>query len=137
MENVNAESPGNAGSPEKWHEVRQTLLEFALRLPETYEDHPWGETVVKVNKKIFLFLGVERPTEKWSPNVGVKLPRSNGHALALEGIRPSGYGLGKAGWVTIPLLGELPETEVLLDWVEESYRAVAPRRLVALLDAPG
>lgn len=137
MENVNAESPGNAGSPEKWHEVRQTLLEFALRLPEAYEDHPWGETVVKVNKKIFLFLGVEKPTEKWSPNVGVKLPQSNGHALALEGVRPSGYGLGKAGWVTIPLLGELPETEVLLDWVEESYRAVAPKKLVALLDAPG
>ncbi|GAA3003154.1 MmcQ/YjbR family DNA-binding protein [Streptosporangium longisporum] len=117
-----------------WREVRETLREFALRLPECYEDHPWGDTVVKVNKKIFLFLGVEEPTEKWRPSVGVKLPESNGHALALPGARPSGYGLGRTGWVTIPLTGPLPETEVLLDWVEESYRAVAPKRLVARLD---
>ena len=61
----------------------------------------------------------------------MKLPESNGHALAVEGVKPSGHGLGKAGWVTIPLMGELPETEVLLDWVEESYRAVAPKKLVA------
>ncbi|MBB4938208.1 hypothetical protein FHR32_002513 [Streptosporangium album] len=32
-------------------------------------------------------------------------------------------------------MGELPETEVLLDWIEESYRAVAPKKLVAELDA--
>jgi predicted DNA-binding protein (MmcQ/YjbR family) len=120
---------------DKWREVRQTLREFALGLPEAYEDHPWGETVVKVNKKIFLFLGIEEPTGKWSPNIRVKLPESNGHALAAEGVTPSGYGLGKAGWVTIPLMDELPETEVLLDWVEESYRAIAPKKLVAKLDA--
>lgn len=124
------------GAMESWREVRRALREFALRLPEAYEDHPWGESVVKVNKKIFVFLGIEEPTDRWSPHVGVKLPQSNGHALAVEGIRPSGYGLGKAGWVTIPLTGgDLPETEVLLDWVEESYRAVAPKRLVATLDA--
>ncbi|MEU8377577.1 MmcQ/YjbR family DNA-binding protein [Streptosporangium sp. NPDC048865] len=121
---------------DNWREVRETLREFALRLPEAYEDHPWGDTVVKVNKKIFLFLGVDEPTGKWSPSVGMKLPESNGHALAVEGARPSGYGLGKAGWVSISLMGALPETETLLDWVEESYRAVAPKRLVARLDAP-
>ncbi|MDP9864447.1 MULTISPECIES: MmcQ/YjbR family DNA-binding protein [Streptosporangium] len=122
---------------EKWREVRQTLRESALSLPETYEDHPWGESVIKVNKKIFVFLGVEEPAGKWSPAVGVKLPESNGHALSVAGAAPSGYGLGRAGWVTIPLMGVLPETEVLLDWVEESYRAVAPKKLVARLDATG
>ncbi|MFC4057328.1 MmcQ/YjbR family DNA-binding protein [Planomonospora corallina] len=121
---------------EKWRQVRETLREFALRFPGAYEDHPWDETVVKVNKKIFVFLGVEEPTEKWSPSLGVKLPESNGHALALDGVRPSGYGLGKAGWVTVPLTGPLPETELLLEWIEESYRAVAPKKLVAALDAP-
>ncbi|WP_344919895.1 MmcQ/YjbR family DNA-binding protein [Streptosporangium oxazolinicum] len=123
---------------DNWREVRETLREFALRLPESYEDHPWGDTVVKVNKKIFLFLGVDEPTERSSPSIGVKLPESNGHALAVEGAKPSGYGLGRAGWVSIPLTGAgaPPETETLLDWVEESYRAVAPKRLVAGLDAP-
>ena len=39
-------------------DVRRTLLEYALTLPEAWEDHPWGDSVVKVRKKIFLFLGV-------------------------------------------------------------------------------
>ncbi|MER6824529.1 MmcQ/YjbR family DNA-binding protein [Streptosporangium sp. NPDC000563] len=126
------------GAMDNWREVRETLREFALRLPETYEDHPWDDTVVKVNKKIFLFLGVEEPTEKWRPRVGMKLPESSGHALAFHGVKPSGYGLAKTGWVSISLMNAsaLLETEILLDWVEESYRAIAPKRLVATLDAP-
>ena len=36
--------------------------------------------------------------------------------------------------MTVPFLAELPETEVLLDWVEESYRAIAPKRAIKLLD---
>lgn len=32
---------------------------FALGLPGAVDEHPWGETVIKVNKKIFVFLGVD------------------------------------------------------------------------------
>ncbi|AQZ68075.1 DifB protein [[Actinomadura] parvosata subsp. kistnae] len=118
-----------------WHDVREELRTFALGLPETREDHPWGETVIKVGKKVFLFLGIDERTEKWEPSFGVKLlSEAHGHALTVEGARPSGYGLGKAGWVTVPFLAELPETEVLLDWVEESYRTIAPKRAVKELD---
>jgi hypothetical protein len=31
------------------------LKAAALAYPEAWEDHPWGETVVKVRAKIFLF----------------------------------------------------------------------------------
>jgi len=118
-----------------WHETREVLRAFALGLPEAWEDHPWGDTVIKVGKKIFLFLGVEEPTDKWRPSFGVKLQsEAHGHALTVEGARPSGYGLGKAGWVTVPLESELPPDDVLLDWVEESYRAVAPKRAIKELD---
>ncbi|PZG21364.1 MmcQ/YjbR family DNA-binding protein [Nonomuraea aridisoli] len=118
-----------------WHEVREELRAFALGLPEAREDHPWGDTVIKVGKKIFLFLGVDEPTDKWRPTFGVKLrSAAHGHALSVEGAAPSGYGLGRAGWVTVPFQSELPPVEVLLDWVEESYRAVAPKRAVKLLD---
>ena len=51
------------------------------------------------------------------------------------GAEPTGYSLGRAGWVTIPLRDTTPPVEVLTDWVEESYRTVAPKRLVAELDA--
>lgn len=115
--------------------LRLALRDFALGLPEAHEDHPWGETVVKVRKKIFLFLGAD--DDGYEPGFGVKLPTSSGHALAVPGSAPMGYGLGKAGWVTVKLEAELPPVDVLLDWVEESYRAVAPKRLAAALDSTG
>ncbi|MEV4169331.1 MmcQ/YjbR family DNA-binding protein [Nonomuraea sp. NPDC049709] len=118
-----------------WHDTREQLRAFALGLPEAHEDHPWGDTVIKVNKKVFLFLGVDEQTEKWGPAFGVKLlSEAHGHALTVEGAQPTGYGLGKAGWVTVPFLSALPETEILLDWVEESYRAIAPKRAIKELD---
>ena len=100
------------------------VLAFALSLPESWEDHPWGDTVAKVGAKVFVFLGGERIT--------VKLDESHAHALSIEGGVPAAYGLGKAGWVTVPL-ANVP-LDVLRDWVEESYRIVAPKRLVASLD---
>jgi predicted DNA-binding protein (MmcQ/YjbR family) len=100
------------------------LLAFALSFPETREDHPWGETVAKVRAKVFVFLGPERMT--------VKLIESHEHALSIDGAAPTGYGLGPSGWVTVPFAG-VP-LDVLRDWIEESYRIVAPKRLVALLD---
>lgn len=112
--------------------LRSRLRDYALGLPEAYEDHPWGETVVKVRKKIFLFLGEEGSDE---PGFGVKLPTSHDEALAVPGSAPMGYGLGKAGWVTLSLQANLPPADVLLDWVGESYRAVAPKRLASALDA--
>ncbi|WSG15140.1 MmcQ/YjbR family DNA-binding protein [Nonomuraea sp. NBC_01738] len=118
-----------------WHDIRDELRNFALSLPETHEDHPWGESVIKVNKKVFIFLGISEQTEKWNPGFTVKLlSETRGHALTVEGAAPAGYGLGKAGWVSVPFLSELPESEILLDWVEESYRAIAPKRAIKLLD---
>ncbi len=43
-------------------------------------------------------------------------------------------GLGRAGWVTVPFTPKHPPLGVLADLVEESYRLVAPKRLVARLE---
>ena len=109
--------------------VRDKLLEYALTLPETLPDRPWGEDVVKVRGKIFVFLGVDA-----SKRMTVKLDESHAHALSIEGTERTGYGLGQAGWVTVPLRGDGITIALLRDWVEESYRIVAPKRLVAELD---
>lgn len=123
--------------------VHAALLEYALSLPEAWEDHPWGESVVKVRKKIFVFLGGGDGGHPAA--MTVKLPASAEHALSLPHATPTGYGLGRAGWVTIgfpdpvgtQLAGRLSKTlpalDVLTDWVEESYRAVAPKTLVTKL----
>jgi predicted DNA-binding protein (MmcQ/YjbR family) len=110
--------------------VREKVLAYALSFPETAEDHPWGEDVVKVRGKIFVFAGQEG-----SRRVTVKLAESHPHALSVEGAEPTGYGLGTSGWVTVPLRAPGVTLDVLRDWVEESYRIVAPKRLVAELDA--
>jgi predicted DNA-binding protein (MmcQ/YjbR family) len=111
--------------------VRDRLLEAALAFPEAYVDHPWGETVVKVNKKVFLFAGAD---DGDGAGISVKLPESRDQALGLADASPTGYGLGKAGWVSITFTSKPPPLGVLLDWLEESYRTVAPKRLVRELD---
>jgi predicted DNA-binding protein (MmcQ/YjbR family) len=112
--------------------IRDKVREFSLSLPEAVEDHPWGEDVAKVRGKIFVFLGTSGPAS--TRRITVKLDESHAHALSIEGAEPTGYGLGKAGWVTIPLKAAGIDVQLLRDWVEESYRIVAPKRLAAELD---
>jgi predicted DNA-binding protein (MmcQ/YjbR family) len=105
--------------------VRKQLLRHALSLPGAWEDHPWGEDVVKVGKKIFVFLGLEGPDSF----VGVKLRRSLLYARSRPFTQKFGYGLDAAGWVAvrIPKGDEVP-VDLLREWIEESYEAVAPKR---------
>ena len=110
--------------------TREKVRAFALSLPEAVEDHPWGEDVAKVRGKVFVFLG-----SRTSQRITVKLDESHRHALSIEGAEPTGYGLGKSGWVTVPLRADGVNLELLRDWVEESYRIVAPTRLAAELDS--
>lgn len=112
--------------------TRRRLLEFALQLPDAWLDHPWGEDVAKVGKKVFVFFG----HEDYPPFVGmtVKLDHSHSQALAVPGAEPSGYGLGRWGWVSLPFRDTTPPLDVLMDWIEESYRRIAPKELVNELD---
>lgn len=108
------------------------LEAFALSFPEAWIDTPWGDKVVKVGTKIFVFLSANEGDDAVAT---VKLPESRDHALSYPYASPTRYGLGKHGWVTIPLAGvPVEEQEVLLDFVEESYRAVAPKKLVKRID---
>jgi predicted DNA-binding protein (MmcQ/YjbR family) len=113
-------------------DIQARLRDFALSLPDAWEDFPWGERVGKVDKKVFVFFGHDDETK---PSlITVKLVESHGHALAIEGAAPTGYRLGRAGWVNVPVQAEGVTPELLRDWIEESYRIVAPKRLVAGLD---
>ena len=107
------------------------LVAFALAYPGAWEDHPWGETVVKVKTKIFVFLG----SGDEALGLSVKLPQSGTFALGLEWVTPTAYGLGKAGWVTARFAkGRKAPLDVLKKWIDESYRAVAPTKLLRELE---
>lgn len=53
----------------------------------------------------------------------------------MPNVRPTAYGLGKAGWVSATFEGDVP-ADTLLAWLDESYRAVAPAKLVKQIAAP-
>lgn len=109
-----------------------TLRDFALGYPEAYEEFPWGERALKVNKKIFLFLMASAE----GLGLSVKLPLSNREALLLPFTEPTHYGMGKHGWVSARFdVDEEPPLGILRAWIDESYRAIAPKRLVAALSA--
>ena len=114
-------------------ELRKQLLEYALGLPGAWLDHPWGEDVVKVGKKVAVFFGIPGNAE-YPPGMTVKLAGSHPLALAQPGVAPSGYNLGKSGWVTVRFGDGLP-FEMLREWIDESYRAVAPKKTVASLES--
>ena len=106
------------------------LRKFALSYPEATEATPWGHHAIKVKGKSFLFLAADAETFSLS----AKLPSSGGVALKLPFASPTEYGLGRSGWVTarFPRGARVP-LDVLRLWVDESYRAIAPKRLVARL----
>jgi predicted DNA-binding protein (MmcQ/YjbR family) len=114
--------------------IRAALRALALTYPGAHEDFPWGESVIKVKGKVFVFLGRE---EEEQQGFCLKLPGSGDLALSLPFITPAGYGLGKSGWVAAKLG---PDDEVpfdmLREWLDESYRAVAPKKLSASLKPP-
>ncbi|MFF7858429.1 MmcQ/YjbR family DNA-binding protein [Streptomyces sp. NPDC007904] len=122
--------PGNA--LKKWEKVRA----YALGLPGAAEEHPWGETVTKADKKVFVLLGAgdggypigvtPKPTDE----------TARAHAPAGPGAAPAGYGPGRSGRVGIPLGPEgAPAAGLRCDWGEEGYRTLAPMRLTAEPDA--
>lgn len=104
------------------------LRRHALAKPLATEHFPWGERAIKVKGKVFLFMS--KDGEELS--LSTKLPASSAVALMLPFAEPTGYGLGKAGWVSARFDGAIaPPVELLCEWIDESYQAVAPARLTA------
>jgi predicted DNA-binding protein (MmcQ/YjbR family) len=112
----------------------KALRALALGYPETGEEFPWGERVIKVRGKVFLFMGHGHGEGQGTGvlSLSVKLPETGTMALLLPFVEPTGYGLGKSGWITaqFPSAAAAP-VDLIADWIDESYRAVAPKSLVA------
>jgi predicted DNA-binding protein (MmcQ/YjbR family) len=108
------------------------LRDTALEYPHTEEAHPWGETAIKVKGKTFLFMRLA-PAEL---SFSVKLPKSGIQALALPFVKPTEYGMGKHGWVTVRVAKVTKALESqFIDWLDESFRAVAPKKVLDAHDA--
>ena len=112
----------------KPRDAYKALQKAAKAYPGAWEDHPWGETVYKVGKKVFVFMGVDRGDGSFG--LSCKLPDSSEAAITMFSFAtPTAYGLGKSGWVSAHFekKDDVP-VDLLLQWLEESYRAIAPKR---------
>lgn len=112
--------------------ARRALRALGLSYPETTLKRPWPEHLdLVVRGKTFVFMNVEGLPLRLS----FKLPRSRFEALEHAFASPTGYGLGRSGWVTVALEpGTKPALSLLKRWLDESYRAQAPKSLVSQLD---
>ena len=116
--------------PAAFAKAELALRDYALSFPETHEDFPWGHRALKVRGKGFLFMGGDEKVFSLS----VKLPTSRDGVLLLPFASPTAYGLGKSGWVTAQFTrkDKIP-LDWIRSWIEESYCAVAPKKLATRL----
>lgn len=109
----------------------QTLRKFALRYPEAEEGIACKDTALecsafKARKKTFFFLG--------HTDAKVKLGASLGEAAKLAAKEPDRYQVGSSGWVSIKFGADAPPPlDVLERWIDESYRLLVHKKLVAML----
>lgn len=115
--------------------VLQELRGFGLAYPGAHTKSPWpGHLDLAVNDKTFAYL----PIDGDPFHISCKLPHTSQVALMLPGVKPAGYGLGKSGWVAaeFPQGKPLP-VDMLKEWIDESYRAQAPKKFIKQLDEGG
>lgn len=111
----------------------EELRAFGLKYPGAHTKSPWpGHLDLAVKGKTFAFLS----SDGEPVSLSCKLPHSGAAALLLPFTKPTEYGLGKSGWVSASFpVEEAPPLDVLKAWIDESYRAVAPKKLVASIGA--
>src|SRR4051812_45953192 len=119
-----------AASSKKTDAILKELREFGLSYPGTHFKSPWpGHMDLAVKDKTFAYLSLEGEPL----GVGCKLPQTGTAALMLPGCSPMAYGLGKSGWVSAQFpAGKEPPMSMLKEWLDESYRAQAPKSLLKL-----
>jgi predicted DNA-binding protein (MmcQ/YjbR family) len=126
------DSPCMARRGSEIERAGEALRRFALGYPGTREEFPWGESAIKVGKKTFLFMRADES----GLSLSTKLPESAEAARTMPFAEPTHYGLGKSGWITASFQpSDKPPLDLLRGWIDESYRAIAPKKLVSSLPA--
>lgn len=108
------------------------LLAIVKSLPETEEDWPWGSIHCKVAGKIFVGWGRD---EDGIMSIGIRTNLELQAMLVASDPRFSiAKYVGKYGGIDMKI-GKNPDWKEVEQFIVESYRIIAPKRLVKLLDA--
>lgn len=109
----------------------QKLRDVCLTFPEAMEQETWGHPTFRVRGKIFATAGADE-----DGRVSMSAKSSEQAELLASGdpfFFPS-Y-VGSKGWIGVKL-GRSTDWEEIAEIVEDSYRHIAPKRLVKQLDEP-
>src|SRR5688572_28086154 len=107
------------------------LLSIVLELPGAYEDRPWGSVHCKVAGKIFVGWGAD---EDGNTSIGFKTNKDLQAMLVSSDPRFTiAKYVGKHGWVDMEL-GKKPSWAEVEQFITDSYRMIAPKKLVKQLD---
>jgi predicted DNA-binding protein (MmcQ/YjbR family) len=112
--------------------ARLERIVAALPEAERVDIEAWGgEPTFRVRGKNFVFTNVA------ATGLSVKLPKEEAAAVVATdpGAEPTGYGLGRHGWVSVTLADDADEErwEQVTEWVRTSYTLVAPKRLARVV----
>jgi predicted DNA-binding protein (MmcQ/YjbR family) len=106
------------------------LESIVARLPEAVrvDIEAWGgEPTFRVAGKNFIFAGADGGT------ITLKLTVDEAAAVVATdpAVVPTGYGLGRSGWVSISLTSRpsAARWREVEEWIRTSYSLVAPKRL--------
>jgi len=112
-------------------DVLSRFRDICLALPETHETDTWGKPHFRVGEKIFAGYGAE----DGAPTIGMKLTKAHQAERVKDPRFVAAKYVGRHGWVSM-------DATQITDWddvralVRESYRLIAPKRLVKLVEEP-
>lgn len=113
-----------------FEQVLRKLRTICLALPDTKETLTWGIPHFRVGEKIFCGCAEDRGR----PRIGLKMERYHSEVMMkLPGIEKAPYSRPGDGWVTIDP-GVFDDWEELESLLVGSFRLIAPKRTLALLD---
>ena len=108
---------------------------ICLALPEAEEKEAWGMPTFRVRGKLFAHFADDHHGDE---RVALWLKAAEGAQALLVEAAPERFFVpayvGPRGWVGVRLDGEA-EWEEVADLVEEAWRLIAPKRLVAAFEA--
>jgi len=111
--------------------LHERLLKIVKRLPEAVEDWPWGSIHCKVADKIFVGWGRDEGGEM---SIGIRTTLELQSMLVASDPRFSvAKYVGKYGGIDMRI-GNKPDWNEVEQFIVESYRLIAPKRLVKQLD---
>ena len=112
----------------------ERLRGICLAMPEAAEKVAWGDPTWRVRDRIFVMQ--KGNYDGGRPSVWLK-GATGAQRVLVEGDPVTFFVppyVGKSGWVGVFLDGPSIDWDVLADLVEDSYRLIAPRSLVAKLE---